>query len=313
MFKEKIAIIGAGQVGSTCAYTLMTGGLFSEIVLIDINREKAEGDALDMNHGVSFVKPVRVIAGDYSDCAGADIVMIAAGAAQRPGETRVDLLKRNAEIFRSIVGEIVRYCSSETLILVVTNPVDVLTYMTYKISGFEKGRVIGSGTVLDTSRFKYVLGEHTGIDTRNIHTYIIGEHGDSEVAAWSVTNIAGMSMDDYCKACGECDKGRRGELFEKVRNAAYEIIGKKGATYYAVALAVQRIVDALIHNENSILTVSSVFEGEYGISDVCLGVPTIVNAHGVVKILEIPFAEKEMEGLKTSAREMRALLSSVGF
>lgn len=297
MFKGKITVVGAGHVGSTIAYTLMLSGLVSEIVLIDIDKDKADGDAMDMNHGVSFVSPVKIIAGDYEDIKGSDMVIITAGANQRKNEKRTELLKRNAEIFKEIVANILRYCHDDTILQVVTNPVDILTYITYKMSGFSKNHVIGSGTVLDTSRLKYLLGRHIGIDTRNIHTYIIGEHGDSEVAAWSVTSVAGMSIDDYCKsadgdlcAMSVCKK----ELYRKTKNAAYEIINKKGATYYAIAVAVKRIVECIIGDENSILTVSSMFSGEYGISEVCLSAPTVVGAGGAEKILEIEFSEEEV-------------------
>lgn len=310
MFKGKITIVGAGHVGSTTAYTLMMSGLVSEIVLIDINREKAEGDAMDMNHGVSFVSPVRIIAGDYCDIKGSDMVIITAGANQREGEKRTDLLKRNADIFKDIITNILRYCHDDTILQVVTNPVDILTYITYKISGFSKHNVFGSGTVLDTSRLKYLIGEKANVDVRNVHTYIIGEHGDSEVPAWSVTNVAGMSVEDYC---GDPHNNYKNEFYHKTKNAAYEIISKKGATYYAIALAVKRIVESIIGDENSILTISSLFDGEYGISDICLSVPTVVGANGAEKIIEIDFSDEEISGLKKSADMLKGLAREIGF
>ena len=315
MFKGKIAVVGAGNVGSTVAYTLMLSGLVSEIVLLDINKEKAEGDAMDMSHGVSFVTPVKVTAGGYSDIGGSDMVIITAGANQRGDEKRTDLLKRNADIFKSIIDNILRYCHDDTILMVVTNPVDILTYITCKMSGFSKNNVIGSGTVLDTSRLKFLLGENANVDKRNVHTYIIGEHGDSEVAAWSVTSIAGMSIENYF---GNTDDGKsieicRNEFYNKTKNAAYEIIDKKGSTYYAIALAVKRIVEAIIGDENSILTVSSMLEGEYGISDICLSVPTIVGAGGAERIVGIDFSEEEISGLKKSADTMKALVKEIGF
>ncbi|MEE1014224.1 MAG: L-lactate dehydrogenase [Clostridia bacterium] len=315
MFKGKITIVGAGNVGATIAYTLMLSGLVSEIVMIDINRDKAEGDAMDMNHGICFVSPVKVNAGSYSDIKGSDMVIITAGASQREGEKRTDLLKRNAEIFRDIVDNVLKYCHDDTILMVVTNPVDILTYITYKMSGFSKKHVIGSGTVLDTARLKYLLGEHTNVDVRNVHTYIIGEHGDSEVAAWSVTNVAGMSVDSYCANTGCCDSLQicKDTFYNKTRNAAYEIIDKKGSTYYAIALAVRRIVESIIGNENSILTVSSLFEGEYGISDVCLSAPTIVGSDGAEQILEIHFSEDEIEGLRKSSQTLKQLAKEIGF
>jgi len=316
MIRGKIVVIGSGFVGATTAFTLMMSGLVSEIVIVDINRNKAEGDALDMSHGVSFVSPVSIIAGDYSDCKDADIVIITAGANQKSGESRVDLLKRNTEVFKSIVGEVTRYMSANTILLIITNPVDILTFITYKISGLPKNKVIGSGTVLDTSRLKYIISEHTNIDVRNIHTYVIGEHGDSEVATWSTTNIAGMTLTQFCSNCGKCDLAQerfKVDFEEKVKNSAYDIINKKGATYYAVALAARRIVECILRNENSILTVSGVLSGEYGIEDVALSVPTIVDSSGILRVLEVPFNENEMLQLRKSAATLRALARQAGF
>lgn len=315
MFKGKITIIGAGAVGSTTAYTIMLSGLVSEIVLIDINRDKAEGDALDMNHGISFVSPVRIAAGDYQDIKGSDMVIITAGASQEPHERRTDLLRRNAKILENILGQVVRYCNNDTILMIVTNPVDILTYITYKISGFSKNHVLGSGTVLDTSRLKYLLGEYANVDVRNMHTYIIGEHGDSEVAAWSATSIAGMDIEDFCGASGICDSPQvsRNELYENVKNSAYEIIQKKGATFYAVALAVRRIAESIIGNEKSILTVSSLLEGEYGIRDMCLSVPTVVSSEGAERVLEIKFSDEEIDGLRKSAEKLKELAKEIGY
>lgn len=315
MFKGKITVVGAGNVGSTIAYTLMLSGLVSEIVMIDINRDKAEGDAMDMNHGLCFVSPVKINAGSYQDIKGSDMVIITAGASQREGERRTDLLKRNADIFQDIIDHVLKYCHDDTILMVVTNPVDILTYITYRMSGFSKKHVIGSGTVLDTARLKYLLGEHTNVDVRNVHTYIIGEHGDSEVAAWSVTNVAGMSVDAYCTNSGCCDSMEicKESFYNKTKNAAYEIIDKKGSTYYAIALAVRRIVECIIGNENSILTVSSLFEGEYGIEDICLSAPTIVGSDGAEQILEIGFSDEEVEGLRRSSQTLKELAKEIGF
>ncbi len=305
MFRGKIVVVGAGFVGSTTAYTIMCGGLFNEIVIIDINKDKAYGDAMDMAHGVSFVKPVNVYAGDWSDCVDADIVVITAGAGQNKGETRLDLLKRNTDILKSIVKNVLKYAPSDVILLMVTNPVDILTYITYKLSGLPKNQVIGSGTVLDTSRLKFMLSAHTGVDARNCHTYIIGEHGDSEVAAWSVTNIAGMDMDEYARHFGKCTTMAREKMYNEVKNSAYDIIEKKGATYYAIALAVERIVECIAGEENSVLTVSSVLTGEYGILDVALSVPTKVSGLGVEHIFEVPFSQEELDGLKRSADTLK--------
>lgn len=311
MFRGKIVIVGAGFVGSTTAYTIMLGGLFSEIVIIDINKNKAEGDALDIAHGVALNKPVKVIAGDYDECKDADIVVITAGANQTPGETRTDLLKRNAGIIKSITENIMKHAPDDIILLTVTNPVDILTYVTYKVSGLPKNQVLGSGTVLDTARLKYLISKKTGIDARNCHTYIIGEHGDSEVAAWSITNIGGMSMQEYCTFTGRCSIDDLDKMYNEVKNAAYEIISKKGATYYAIAVAVARIVECIAGDENSILTVSSIFDGQYGISDVALSVPTKVGGLGIEKVLEVPFARNEMKGLQNSADKLKELISGL--
>ncbi len=305
----KVAIIGTGYVGSTTAYTLMLGGHVSEILLIDIDTKKAEGEVMDLNHGMPFTRPLSIYSGDYSSCSDADIIIISAGANQKPGESRLDLVKKNTEIFRGIVQNITRY-NTQCILLVVTNPVDILTYVTYRLSGFPQNKVIGSGTVLDTARFKYLLGRHAGIDSRNVHAYIIGEHGDTEVAAWSITNIAGIPMDEYCKRCQNCnDMFYRHEVFNKVKNAAYEIIDKKGATYFAVALAVRRIVEAIVRDENSILTVSSFMNGQYGISDICLSLPSVVDRNGIERVLDISISEDEEELLKKSGDTLKDVAS----
>lgn len=308
---KKVTVVGAGFVGSTTAYTLMLSGLISEIVLIDLNTEKAEGEVMDMNHGMPFVRPVNIYRGDYKDCAGSDIVVITAGANQKEGETRIDLVKKNTAVFKSIVGEVIKY-NKDCILLVVTNPVDILTYVTYKLSGFPKNKVIGSGTVLDSARFRYLIGKHVGVDTRNVHAYIMGEHGDTEVPAWSLANIAGIPMDKYCKDCHQCkDQLSRQDIYESVKNAAYEIIGKKGATYYAVALAVRRIVEAIVRNENSIMTVSSLLEGQYGLNDIFLSVPTIVNKDGIDRILDVPLNEEETQLLKKSGTTLKEIIKSL--
>ena len=317
MFKGKISIIGAGFVGSTTAYTLMQAGLASEIVLIDINKDKAEGDVMDMNHGISFVSPVKISSGGYELIENSSIIIITAGVNQKPGETRIDLLKRNTAVFKNIFSEILKYCNSQTIILVVTNPVDILTYISIKISGLDRKNIFGSGTVLDTARLKYLIGEHINIDVRDIHTYIIGEHGDTEVAAWSMTRIAGINIDEYCSICKRCGSKNKKicktEYETMTKNAAYDIINKKGATYYAVALSVKRIVECVTGNENSILTVSSELNGEYGISDICLSVPTLVNSKGIETIIEVPFADEEIKALRYSANSLKELAKQAGF
>lgn len=307
---QKVTVVGAGFVGSTSAYTLMLNGLFSELVLIDINTTKAKGEAMDLNHGLPFAKPVKIYQGSYEDSKDSDLIIITAGANQKEGETRIDLVHKNTAVFKSIISEIIKYNSPEnTLLLVVTNPVDILTYVTWKLSGFPINRVLGSGTVLDTARFKYLIGQHTGIDTRNVHGYILGEHGDTELPAWSLTSIAGMTMDTYCSTCNKCeDCNELDKIFNEVKNSAYEIINAKGATYFAVALAVQRIAEAIMRDEHSILTVSSILQGQYGISDVAISVPTVVDRNGINRVLEVPLSENEQRLLKHSAETLKGII-----
>lgn len=312
MKKGKVVIVGAGGVGSSIAYTLMLRAVYSEIVIIDINRQKAEGEALDMMHGVSFTEYCRIYAGDYSDCKGAEAIVITAGAAQEKGENRRDLLGRNAKIIKSIVSEITKHITSKTFLLMVTNPVDVLSFYAYKISALPKHRVIGSGTVLDTSRLKYALSQHTGIDPDNIGAYILGEHGDSEMAPWSKTTIAGMEIPEFCRVFGKCSTKRLGTILEDVKNSAYDVIAKKGSTHYAVALAVCEILSAIDRNSNSILTVSTLLEGQYGIRDVYLSLPVVVNAKGAGKILQLPLSKEEENLLCSSAKAMKKLCTELG-
>jgi L-lactate dehydrogenase len=308
---KKCVVIGAGFVGATSAFALMQGGLFSEIVLIDINRKRAEGEAMDLNHGMPFAQPVKITAGTYDDVADASLVIIAAGANQKPGETRMDLAGKNVEVFRGIVGEIVKR-NTECILLVVTNPVDVLTYAALKFSGFPPERVIGSGTVLDTARLKYLLGEHFGVDSRNIHAYILGEHGDTELAAWSSASVAGMPVKKFCEKCGKCsDQANLDAIFDDVRTSAYRIIEGKGATYYAVALAVERIAEAIMRNENSVLTVSGFVDGPYGLRDVCLGLPRVVGRNGISLLPEMPLSPDELEKLRRSADAIKALTEGI--
>jgi L-lactate dehydrogenase len=309
---RRIAIVGAGAVGATFAYALMIRGQADEIVLIDVNRDKAEGEAMDLRHGLPFVRPVDVHVGDYAGCAGADIVVVTAGAPSRPGETRLDLAGRNAAIFRHIVPEIVRHNSGGVL-LVVTNPVDVLTHLTLKMAGRPASKVIGSGTVLDSARFRYLLAEHCGVDPRNVHAYIIGEHGDSEVPVWSLANIAGARLTDYCVVCQrDCDGIPKQAIFGQVRDAGYEVIQRKGATYYAVGLAVASIVESILRDQHSVLPVASLMQGQYGLEDVCLSLPTVVGRDGVVQVLELPLDEEEIAALRRSAAVLQEVARSVG-
>ncbi len=307
---RRIAIVGAGAVGATLAYALMIRGQADELVLIDVNRDKAEGEAMDLRHGLPFVRPVDVHVGDFSECAGADIVVITAGTASRPGETRLDLTKRNAGIFRQVIPEIVHY-NLGGILLVVTNPVDVLTYLTLQLAGRPANKVIGSGTVLDSARFRYLLAEHCGVDPRNVHAHIIGEHGDSEVPVWSLANIAGTRLTDYCVVCQQdCDGIPKDEIFGQVRDAAYEVIQRKGATYYAVGLSVASIVESILRDQRSVLPVSSLMQGQYGLEDICLSLPTVIGREGVVQVLELPLSEDELVGLQRSAEVLKEAVRS---
>ena len=309
---RKVAVIGCGFVGSSSAFALMQSGLFSEMVLIDADTDRAEGEAMDISHGISFARPMQIYAGNYDDITDAAIIVITAGANQKPGETRLDLIKKNAAIMKSIIGEIKKR-DFGGILLIVSNPVDILTLIALKESGYPANRVIGSGTVLDTGRFKYLLGEHLDIDSRSVHAFIIGEHGDSEVAAWSITNIAGMSMKSFFEHYGKCTDEDLQAMYNEVKNSAYEIIQKKGATYYAIATAVARIVECISGGENSVLTISSVLNGEYGIEDISLSVPTQVSGYGVERILDVPFNEIELQGLRSSAKTLKDSLKSIGF
>ncbi len=307
----KVAVIGVGFVGASFAYSLMIHGTVSEIVLIDIDRKRTEGEAMDLNHGLSFVRPTRIWAGDYRDCEGADIVVIAAGVAQKPGESRLKLVNRNVEIFRQIVPRIKEY-NKECILLVTTNPVDIMTYVTLKLSGFPSSRIVGSGTILDTSRLRYLLGEYLRVDPRNVHAYIIGEHGDSEVPVWSLANVAGTRLKDYCPVCGrKYDKQYLNAMFEQVKRAAYKIIELKGRTYYAIGLGLTRIVESIIRDENAVLTVSSLLQDYYGVSDICLSVPTIVNRNGIREVLKLPLVEEEIKKFQNSASILKNITQSL--
>lgn len=299
--KRKISIIGAGFVGATTAYALMNSGIATEICIYDINMDKALGEVMDLVHGTSFVKPVNIYAGGICETKNSDIVIVTAGAPQKEGETRLDLIGKNYKIFQSFIPKIAKE-SPEAIFLVVSNPVDVLTYITYKLSGFPKERVIGSGTVLDTSRLKYVIGKYFEVNNNNIHGYVMGEHGDSEVVTWSSASIAGESFESFAKQNNlEWDCEIQKVIENDVKNAAYEIIERKKATYFAIGLSVNRIVEAIFRDENSILTVSSLFTGEYDIKDMYLAVPTIINRKGAVMVIQTPLSKEEKEKLQKSS------------
>ena len=305
---RKVALIGCGFVGSASAFALMQSGLFSEMVLIDANTEKAEGEALDIAHGLSYAKPMQIYAGKYEDIADAAIIVISAGANQKPGETRLDLVKKNIAIFRSIMGELNRV-KVEGILLIVANPVDILTAAAQKLSGLPENRVFGSGTVLDTARFKYLLGEHLDVDARNVHAFILGEHGDSEIAVWSSANISGIPVNEFCELKGHFNHEKAmKEIADNVKNAAYEIIQKKQATYYGIAMSVRRICEAVIRDEKSILPVSRMLHGEYGLDGMALSLPAIVGRSGVEAPVPAKLSEEELEALRKSGETLKAIL-----
>lgn len=308
----RVAVVGAGNVGSTFAYALLLSGLASEIVLIDANRARAEGEAMDLNHTVPFTHPTRIWAGDYADCAGAAVTVLAAGVGQKPGQSRMDCLRTNAQIWREIVPAIAQQ-NPNGVLLVATNPVDILTYAAWKLSGLPPTRVLGSGTILDTARFRFLLSQYFEVDARSVHGYIIGEHGDSEVPVWSLANIAGMRLPDYCRAQGlSCDPAQMRAIFEATRDAAYRIIERKGATYYAVAAGLMRITQAILRHQDTVLSVSSLIEDYYGISDVCLSLPTVVDRGGIRKVLRLELDEGEISSLRQSADGLRKTIAALG-
>jgi L-lactate dehydrogenase len=308
---SKIVIIGAGAVGSTFAYSLIIHGLASEIVIIDINKERAQGEAMDLNHGMPFAYPTKIWAGDYEDCKKADIIVISVDKGQKIEQSRLDLAQGNFEMLKQIVPNITKY-NKDCILLVVTNPLDVMTYAALKLSGFPWYRVIGSGTILDTARLRYLLGEHLKIDPRNIHAYIIGEHGDSEVPVWSLANVAGIRLKDYCPVCRIPYKPDDfNNLFLKVRDAGYEIIRRKGRTFYAVALGMTKIVESIIRNENAVVTASCLLQDYHGAIDICLSVPLILNRKGIEQIIRLPLSDKETADFKKSAAIVKKVADSL--
>jgi L-lactate dehydrogenase len=309
---RKVAIVGTGLVGMSYAYALTIKGLVREIGLINRTAAKAEGEAMDLSHGLPFVNPIDIRAGGYEMCRDAQMVVIAAGANQKEGETRLDLARRNVKIIEDVVPKILQH-NPDAILLMVSNPVDILTHAALKVSGLPPGRVIGSGTVLDTMRFRYLLSEFYDVDPRNVHGYVIGEHGDSEVLVWSRVNIAGIPLLDYCEACGRSIEARKKAIDADVRNAAYHVIEKKQATYYAIGLAMIRITEAVFMNQQSVLTVGTLLQGEYGLSDVCISLPCIVGATGIERVLTNPLAEEEEAALRDSAKILRQGLASVGY
>ena len=305
---RKAAIIGCGFVGSSIAFSLMQRGLYSELVLIDANQAKAEGEAMDLSHGLPYAASMQIYAGTYDDVADCAMVILTAGASQKPGESRLDLIDKNVAILKSIIPKLTRR-KFQGIRLGVSNPVDVLTYAAWRLSGLPARHVIGSGTVLDTARLKYLLGQELGVDSRNVHAAVIGEHGDSELAVWSSANISSLDLDRFCQLRGKEDyRAVLERIYREVRDSAYEIIARKGATYYGIAMAVARIAECIAKNESAMLPVSAVLEGQYGLSGLCLSIPTIVGQDGAETVLEIPLSPRERAALLSSAQQLQDVI-----
>lgn len=310
MAKTRVAIIGAGKVGATFAYGLLMSGVANDIVLIDSNRAKAEGEVMDLEHAQAFAPPTRISVGNYSDCAEASVIVVTAGGGRQPGDSRLDLLKKNydllAEIIRSIVPQ-----NPRGVILIASNPVDVLTYAALQLSGLPAQRIIGSGTILDTARFRTLLSQHFGVDTHSVHAHIIGEHGDSEVPVWSLANIAGIKLAEFCQKHGMPDAALQ-EIFVQTRDAGGAVIQRKGATYYGIAASLVQIVAAIVRDQNTVLSVSSLVRDYYGVNDVCLSLPAVLNRSGVKEVLPLQLSEDEVQQLQHSAEVLRSSIAALG-
>jgi L-lactate dehydrogenase len=308
---NKVGLIGTGMVGASFAYALMQHGVANELVLIDADAARAEGEAMDLNHGLPFVRPMRITAGDYADLVDADVIVICAGVGQRPGQTRLELLQTNAGIIHSIVPRIIAV-NQDALMIVAANPVDILTQIAAEIVGVDHSRVLGSGTALDTARLRYMLGVHYGVDSRSVHAYVVGEHGDSELPLWSLANIAGVRLSDFVGTNGQCyDQAALDRIFEQTRNAAYEIIQRKKATYYAIGLGLLAIVEAVLRDQHTVMTVSSPLSGQYGVNDISISMPAIVGRQGVEEVLCLPLDETELDAFQKSARTLKDRLAEI--
>jgi L-lactate dehydrogenase len=309
---NKVGLIGTGMVGSSFAYSLMQRGVANELVLIDADATRAEGEMMDLNHGLAFVRPMHIFAGDYPDLVDAEVIVICAGVNQRPDQTRLDLLKTNSAIFRDIIPKVTAV-NQDAIIIIATNPVDILTQISAKIVGLDRCRVLGSGTALDTARLRYMLGEHYGVDSRSVHAYVVGEHGDSELALWSMANIAGVRLVDFVGANGQgYDQTALEHIFNQTCNAAYEIIRRKKATYYAIGLGLLSIVESVLRDQHTVMTVSSPFFGQYGVNDIAISMPAIVGRRGVEEIINLPLSESELAAFQNSAQKLKDRMAEIG-
>lgn len=306
---QKIIVVGNGAVGSSYTFALVTQNIAQEIGIIDVDHDKAEGDALDLSHALAFTSPKKIYAASYADCHDADLVVITAGAAQKPGETRLDLVNKNLRIFKDIVQSVVE-SGFNGIFLVASNPVDILTYATWKFSGFPKHKVIGSGTSLDSARFRQSIAELVGVDARNVHGYILGEHGDTEFPVWSHANIAGLQIYEWVKDHPEVDEEALVNLFFNVRDAAYTIIDKKGATFYGIAVSLARITTAILNDEHAVLPLSVYLDGQYGLNDVYIGAPAVVNRQGISQVIEIPLSDAEKEKFEASSQKLKDIMET---
>lgn len=307
---RKVAVVGCGFVGASIAFMLMQKGLFTEMVLLDVNHAKAEGEAMDLSHGLPYTASMDIYAGTYADLADCALIIITAGANQKQGETRLDLIGKNTHILKSILPQITA-TSFEGILMIVSNPVDILTYEAQRISGYPANRVIGSGTVLDTARLKHLLSRHLNVDSRSVHAFIIGEHGDSELAVWSAANVSGIDLNHFCTLRGYSDHEQTMQkIYEAVRDSAYEIIERKGATYYGIAMAVARIAECIVKDERAVLPVSTVLQGQYGLHGLALSIPSVVGKDGVESVLEIPLSDAEMRALHASAEQLAATIQT---
>ena len=303
----KVTVLGTGMVGASFAYKLLGSGLASEMLLVDVNRRRAEGEMMDLQHAMPFDRPCSIQVGDYADIAGSHVVVISAGVAQKPGETRLELVRRNAAIFQEMIPQVAQ-AAPQAILVIATNPVDLMTQATIRYSGFEPGRVVGSGTILDTARFRYLLGQYYRVEPRSVHAYIVGEHGDSEVPVFSTASIAGIGLSEIYRQEGRSySQADMDSLFEQVRGAAYQIIERKGATYYAIASGLFRIVEAVLRDQNTVFSVSNLMSGQYGVKDVCLSLPAIVNREGISRMLTLPLNRVEEESFVYSANLLKAL------
>lgn len=305
--RQKVILIGDGAVGSSYAFALVTQNIAQEVGIVDIDKNRTEGDAIDLSDALAFNSPKKIYSATYEDAHDADLVVITAGAPQKQGETRLDLVNKNLKINHDVVTQIVD-SGFNGIFLVAANPVDILTYATWKFSGFPKEKVLGSGTSLDSARFRQALAEIMDVDARNVHAYILGEHGDSEFPVWSHANVAGLQIYEWVKNNPEIDEEAMVNLFFSVRDAAYTIIEKKGATFYGVAAALARITKAILYNENAVFPLSVQMNGEYGLNDIYIGSPAVINSEGVKQVIEVSLSDGEKDRMAASAEQLQNIL-----